>query len=77
MHLNKKLLPILSFTSDEAKKLADIMNVINTYYDEMFVRLMTGKLNDVEQLRKGLKRMRIDEAIKIYQQAYNRYINRK
>lgn len=70
-------MPILSFTSDEAKKLADIMNVINTYYDEMFVRLMTGKLNDVEQLRKGLKRMRIDEAIKIYQQAYNRYINRK
>lgn len=74
---NKKLLPILSFTSDEAKKLADIMNVVNTYYDEMFVRLMTGKLNDVEQLRKGLKRMRIDEAIKIYQQAYNRYISRK
>lgn len=70
-------MPILSFTSDEAKKLADIMNVVNTYYDEMFVRLMTGKLNDVEQLRKGLKRMRIDEAIKIYQQAYNRYISRK
>jgi len=73
---NKKLLPILSFTSFEAKRLADIMDVVNTYYDEYFMKLLTSKTTDLDQFRKTLKKMRIDEAIKIYQQAYNRYINR-
>lgn len=74
---NDRLLPPLSFTDDESKRLANIMNTVNTYYDEMFLRLMTGKATNVDAFVKTLKQMKIDEAIKIYQQAYDRWKKRK
>jgi putative aldouronate transport system substrate-binding protein len=74
---NDRILPPLSFTDDESKRLANIMNTVNTYYDEMFLRLMTGKATNVDAFVKTLKQMKIDEAIKIYQQAYDRWKKRK
>lgn len=53
------------------------MNTINTYYDEMFLKMMTGKYNNYDAFVKTLKKMKIEEAIKIYQNAYNRYMQRK
>ncbi|BCS82251.1 extracellular solute-binding protein [Anaerocellum diazotrophicum] len=73
---NDKWLPPLSLTTDEAQKLSNIMNTINTYYDETFSKLITGKSNDIQGLVKTLKKMRIEEAIKIYQIAYDRYVKR-
>jgi len=70
---NNKLLPPITFTPEEASKISNIMNMVNTYYDEMFVKIITGKSNDIAGFIKTLKRMRIDEAIKIYQNAYDRY----
>ncbi|AZT91287.1 extracellular solute-binding protein [Caldicellulosiruptor changbaiensis] len=74
---NDRVLPPLSFTDDESKRLANIMNTVNTYYDEMFLKLMTGKSTNVDAFVKTLKRMNIDQAIKIYQAAYERYKKRK
>jgi len=74
---NKKVLPPITLTVDESKKVANLLNAINTYYDEMFVRLLTGKVTNVESFQKTLKRMGIDEVLKIYQDAYNRYIKKK
>lgn len=76
---NEIALPPLSlfFTPDESSRLANIMNTVNTFYDEMFLKMMTGKYNNYDAFVKTLKRMKIDEAIKIYQNAYNRYMQRK
>jgi len=73
---NEIALPPLSlfFTPDESSKLANIMNAVNTFYDEMFLKMMTGKYSNYDAFVKTLKRMKIDEAIKIYQNAYDRYI---
>ena len=75
---NKKVLPQLTlfFTPEESKRLADIMNTVNTYYDEMFLKMMTGKVTNFDSFVKTLKRMKIDEAIKIYQSAYDRYLKK-
>jgi len=70
--------PITLFlTPEESNRLANIMNTVNTFYDEMFLKMMTGKYNNYDSFVKTLKRMKIDEAIKIYQNAYNRYMQRK
>lgn len=73
---NKKRLPPLSFLPDEASRLANIMNRINTYYSEMFDKYVAGRVSNIDTLVNTIKKMGIDEAIKIYQQAYNRYLKR-
>ncbi|ADQ05924.1 extracellular solute-binding protein family 1 [Caldicellulosiruptor hydrothermalis 108] len=74
---NSKILPPVTLTVEESKKVANILNAINTYYDEMFVRMITGKFTNIDSFQKTLKRMGIDEVLKVYQDAYNRYIKRK
>lgn len=74
---NNRLLPPLSFTDSESKRLANIMNTVNTYYDEMFLKIMTGKFTNINAFVNNLKRMNIDQAIKIYQDAYERFQKRK
>lgn len=74
---NEIVLPPLSFTDEESKHIANIMNTVNTYYDEMFLRFITGKTTNVDAFVKTLKQMKIDEAIKIYQTAYDRFKKRK
>ncbi|WP_271629211.1 extracellular solute-binding protein [Caldicellulosiruptor sp. DIB 104C] len=70
--------PITLFlTPEESNRLANIMNTVNTFYDEMFLKMMTDKYNNYNSFVKTLKRMKIDEAIRIYQNAYNRYMQRK
>lgn len=74
---NSKVLPPVTLTIEESKKVANILNGIETYYDEMFVRMITGKFTNIDAFQKTLKRMGIDEVLKVYQAAYNRYIKRK
>jgi putative aldouronate transport system substrate-binding protein len=73
---NKNRLPPVTLTPEESQKVANIMNNVNTYYNEMFSKMWLGKSNDFNGFVKTLQRMRIEEAIKIYQQAYNRYLKR-
>lgn len=74
---DKVLPPSLTFTPEESSKIANIMNTINTYYDEMFLKMMTGKVTNIDSFVKNLKKMGIDEAVKIYQNAYDRFKKRK
>jgi len=74
---NDIVLPPLSFTDDEAKKVSNIINTVNTYYDEMFLKMITGKVTNVDSFVKTLKSMGIHNAVKIYQTAYERYLKRK
>jgi len=74
---NNKMLPPVTLTTDESKKVSNILSSINTYYDEMFARLLTGKVTNIDSFQRTLKRMGIDEVIKVYQNAYNRYIKKK
>lgn len=73
---NKKRIPPLSLTTDEAARLSNIMNKVNTYFSEMFSKLIAGQTNDFNGLVKTIQRMGIEEAIKIQQAAYNRYLKR-
>jgi len=52
------------------------MNKVNTYFSEMFSKLIAGQTNDFNGLVKTIQRMGIEEAIKIQQAAYNRYLKR-
>ena len=74
---NYKADPPITFTTDESKEYANIMQKINTFYDEMFVKLIMGREKNTDTLVKTLKRMGIDNAVKIYQTAYERYLKRK
>lgn len=75
---NDKILPpFISYTEAESKRIASIMNNVNTYYSEIFLKMMTGKFTNIDSFVKTLKKMQIDEAIKINQAAYERYLKRK
>jgi len=69
---NYKADPPVTFTTEESREYANIMQNVNTFYDEMFVKLIIGKEKNVDVLVKTLKRMGIERAIKLYQQAYDR-----
>lgn len=70
--------PKITATPDESTQLATIMNEINTYVDEMFLKFVMGQEpiekfdGYVEQIRK----MKIDEALTIQQSALERYNKR-
>ena len=72
-------IPPITPTSDESQRLAMIMNEINTYVDEMFVRYVMGQDNvdDFDEFRANLEKMNIEEAISIAQDALDRYNARK
>jgi len=75
---NEKLLPPITATQDEAKKLATTMADINTRYDEVFTKVWSGKasLDDWDAFTKALPGMGINDAIKIQQNALDRYNKR-
>lgn len=64
---NDRILLLLLFIDDELKRFVNIMNIVNIYYDEMFLRFMIGKVINVDVFVKIFKQMKIDEVIKIYQ----------
>ncbi|MCI8623646.1 MAG: extracellular solute-binding protein [Provencibacterium sp.] len=68
-------LPPISYTSEESQRLATIMNEVNTYVDETFVRFIMGQegVDDFEVFRGNLKNMNIEEAVSIAQAALERY----
>ncbi len=75
--LNYKMPPV-QLTDEEQKTYTDIMTPINTYREETVAKLISGKM-DISALDNyfaELKRLGIEEAIKIQQAAYDRYIER-
>jgi putative aldouronate transport system substrate-binding protein len=75
---NKKQMPPVTPTRDESKKFATIMADINTRYDEVYNKIVTGALpvEAWDQFIKDIKQMGIDEAIQLRQAALDRYNQR-
>ncbi|WP_127587472.1 extracellular solute-binding protein [Paenibacillus koleovorans] len=75
---NRGWLPTLSLTTDEASKFATIMNDVKTYNDEMFDKFIMGAepIENFDKFVERLTKMNIQEAIKIQQAAYDRYLKR-
>ena len=76
---NTLLLPLLNLTETESKKLAAIMNEVDTYFNENFFRFIMGteSLDNFDKFVSTIKQMGIDDAIAIQQGAYERYLSKK
>lgn len=72
------LLPPITPTSEESQEFATIMNEINTYKEEMFLKFLFGdeSLDAFDEYVNTIKSMGIDRAIEIQQNALERYNNR-
>jgi putative aldouronate transport system substrate-binding protein len=75
---HSKMLPGLSLTSDEQSKYASIMTDLETYKSEMIDKFITGaeSLDKFDDYIKSLKKLGIEDAIELYQAAYDRYLNK-
>ncbi|WP_235886191.1 type 2 periplasmic-binding domain-containing protein [Paenibacillus cymbidii] len=75
---NKGWLPTLSLTSEEASKFATIMNDVKTYNDEMFDKFIMGAepIENFDKFVEKLNKMNVQDAVKIEQAAYERYLKR-
>jgi putative aldouronate transport system substrate-binding protein len=73
-----KLIPLVSQTAEESTKLASLLNDINTYYQEMFNKFVMGvePLSNFDKFVETIKKMGIEEVIKIKQAALDRYNKR-
>lgn len=71
-------LPILQFTTEESDRLAELTTNIRTYSVEMFFKFIAGSesLDNYDKFREQLKSYGVEEALEIYQAAYDRYLKR-
>lgn len=71
-------LPKITATPQESEKLAAIMTEVKVYVDEMFVKFIMGQesLDKFDQYVDRVKKMGLDEAVKIQQAALERYNKR-
>lgn len=74
-HKGLLTVPPITPTPDESQRLSSIMNEINTYVDEMFLKFVMGQesLDNFDTYVEQIKKMNIEEAIKIQQAALDRY----
>ena len=72
-------LPALTmyFVGDEQTEYAMVSNSISTYANEMIVKFILGTepLSNYDKMVKELKARGVEKAIKINQNAYNRYLD--
>lgn len=75
---NSRALPPITPKSEDAQKLATITNEINTYVDEMFLKFIMGQepLSKFDSYVEAVKKMGIDEALKIQQEALDNFNKR-
>ncbi|MGI5895232.1 MAG: extracellular solute-binding protein [Candidatus Merdivicinus sp.] len=71
-------LPPMTLTPEESSRVAEIMTEINTYYEEIINKMIMGQtpLSDFDAAVDAVKKMGLDEALKIYNDAYTRYQSR-
>jgi len=71
------VLPLMILTEAESSKLASIMENVYAAQAEMATKFINGQLelNDIDMFFIELENLGIEEAIRIQQQAYNRYIS--
>lgn len=68
----------LTLTQEEGQKVSQIMSDVNTFVQETIPKFIIGQmpLSKYNSFVSKLKSLKIEEAIKIYQNAYNRYLKR-
>jgi putative aldouronate transport system substrate-binding protein len=71
-------LPNIQLTVDELNRRTKLMADISTYVDEMVLKFIIGAtpLSEFDSFVNTCKRMGIEEAVSLTQQAYNRYISK-
>ncbi|TVY05417.1 extracellular solute-binding protein [Paenibacillus cremeus] len=71
--------PGVTPTIEESTKMASVLSQVNTYRDEMFSKIIMGQvpITEFDNYMAKLKQMGIEDAIKIQQAAYDRYMARK
>jgi putative aldouronate transport system substrate-binding protein len=72
-------LPPIQLTAEENTARAKIMTEVNTYVNEMVLKFILGAepLTKFDDYVAQVKKLKIDEAIKITQTAYDRHISKK
>lgn len=65
-----------TLTADENSRIASIMSEVNTYKDEMYLKWLMGQesIDKYDAYVQQIKKMGIDEVIKIRQAAYDRFV---
>lgn len=73
-----KQMPPVSMTEEEANEFSRIMGDINTYTDEMKLKFIMGTepMDNIDSFTNNLRKLEVEKAIQIQQDAYNRYLNR-
>ncbi|CAM4137840.1 extracellular solute-binding protein [Paenibacillus alkaliterrae] len=75
---NEIVLPPITLTAEESKRMASIMGDANTYAEEMMLKFIMGaeSLDKFDDFVATMKSFGIDEAVKIQQTAMDRYFAR-
>lgn len=73
------LTPLVTLNTSESQKFSNIMSEVNTYLSEMTLKFIMGvePMNKYDDFVAQLKKMGIEEAVKIQQTAYERFKMRK
>lgn len=72
------IIPAVRFTEDESRLIATVMTPITAYLNEMMSRFITGRtpLAEFDSFTQTIRKMGIDQIIRIYEDAYKRYSSR-
>jgi putative aldouronate transport system substrate-binding protein len=75
---DERQMPPVTPTQEESRKFASVMNDVNSKYQEVLTKVITGEepLDSLTGLPAQLKQIGIDDAIKIQQSALDRYNKR-
>lgn len=75
----KHTLPLIAMTEEENKEFSEIMGDINTFREEKLAKLVSGQesLDTLNSYYETLKNMKMERAIELKQQAYDRYLARQ
>lgn len=75
----KHIMPLVAMTEEENKEFSEIMTDINTFREEKLAKLVSGQesLDTLDSYYETLKNMKIERAIELKQQAYDRYLARQ
>lgn len=77
-YTQEHMIPKILCSNEESIQMAEITNNINTYVDEMTLKFICGmeSFDNWDAFIKQIKKYKADDAIKIQQAAYERYIKR-
>ena len=75
---DERQMPPVTPTQDESRRFASVMNDVNSKFQEVFTKVLTGEepLDTLAGLPAQLKQIGVDDAIKIQQSALDRYNKR-